>query len=473
MNVARSRRLRLLAPLLAVGLLAGAGCSASGAADSTSAPATTVTTAVESAAVESTATDSTDSSEITETTAETTEASASTSELFDSTSVHSVSITFDQADYDAMIAAYLESEDKEWIEGTVTIDGVTYENVGLRLKGNSTLRGLSGNGGGPGGDVSADEPEGLPWLIKLDKFVEGQEHDGLTEFVIRANSSETSLNEAVALQLLEEAGLASQDASAVTFSVNGSDAILRLAIEHPDDEWMDDTLGSDGALYKAESTGDYSYRGDDPESYDEVFDQEAGKDVTDLTPLIEFLDFINNSDDATFAAELEQHLDIDAFATYLAMQEVVQNFDDIDGPGNNSYLYWDAETGVMTVVPWDYNLAFGGGGFGGGFGGGGGMTPPGGDDATRPTPPAGVGGGGAGRGGGMNRSNVLVERFLAVDEFDALYEAKLAELTETLIDSGRASEILAEWVAVIERDASDVVDSATLTSEAEALESSF
>lgn len=73
----------------------------------------------------------------------------------------------------------------------------------------------------------------------------------------------------------------------------------------------------------------------------------------------------------------------------------------------------------------------------------------------------------------MNRSNVLVERFLAVDEFDALYEAKLAELTETLIDSGRASEILAEWVAVIERDASDVVDSATLTSEAEALESSF
>ena len=35
-----------------------------------------------------------------------------------------------------------------------------------------------------------------------------------------------------------------------------------------------------------------------------MFDQEGGKDVADLTPLIEFLAFINESDDATFAAEL-------------------------------------------------------------------------------------------------------------------------------------------------------------------------
>ena len=35
------------------------------------------------------------------------------------------------------------------------------------------------------------------------------------------------------------------------------------------------------------------------------------------------------------------HLDVDAFARYLAAQDVVQNWDDIDGPGNNSYLRWD------------------------------------------------------------------------------------------------------------------------------------
>ena len=34
---------------------------------------------------------------------------------------------------------------------------------------------------------------------------------------------------------------------------------------------------TEGILYKAESGGDYSYRGDDPEAYDEVFDQETDR----------------------------------------------------------------------------------------------------------------------------------------------------------------------------------------------------
>ena len=47
-------------------------------------------------------------------------------------------------------------------------------------------------------------------------------------------------------------------------------------------------------------------RGDDPEAYDEVFDLEAGgngDDAEDMKPLIEFLDFLNNSDDATGVAD--------------------------------------------------------------------------------------------------------------------------------------------------------------------------
>ena len=326
-----------------------------------------------------------------------------------------------------------------------------------------------------GGDATTEEPETLPWLIKLDKYVEGQSHDGLTDLVVRSNNSETSLNDAVALELLERAGLASQDAIATAFSVNGSDAILRLVVDHPDDVWMSEVLDGDGALYKAESTGDYSYRGDDEAAYEEVFDQEAGTDNTDLTPLIEFLDFINNADDATFAAELGDRLDVDAFATYLAMQELIGNFDDIDGPGNNSYLYWDAETGVFTVVPWDHNLAFGGmGGMGGTWAAhrrvvtppaDGEFTPPADGEFTPPadgefTPPGGDVRGGA----GFGRSNILVQRFLADASFEAQYEAALAELRAELYDSGVAADVLAQWAEIV--DASGLVEGATVVSEA-------
>lgn len=421
---------------------------------------------------------------------------------FDSSSVHELTLAFDEAAYQAMIEAYTTNGDKEWIEATVTIDGTAYNDVGLRLKGNSSLRGLA-DGGGPGGDLSSENPETLPWLIKLDKYVDDQDHLGVTDFVVRSSSTGTSLNEAVALELLAQAGLATQQAMSVRFSVNGSAEVLRLVIENPDDEWMSTNFDASGALYKAESTGDYSYRGDNPEEYDEVFDQEAGEENADLTPLIEFLDFINNADDETFAAELDQWLDVDEFATYLAMEEIVENFDDIDGPGNNSYLYYDSNTEQFTVVAWDHNLAFGvgPGGAGGNAGpralvdaegqttpdggeapapgevpDGSGFQPPAGfDQSTRPEgapqPPDGFVPGGAGnanpagRGGPGGRSNVLSERFLASEEFLALYNAKLEALTADLIDTGTVGEVAQAWAAVIERDASDLVSSETIQSE--------
>jgi spore coat protein CotH len=390
----------------------------------------------------------------------------------DSTVVHEISITFDEAAYDAMITAYRSTGDKEWIEATVTIDGVTYEQVGLRLKGNSSLFGLNSATGS-----SADDPATLPWLIKLDEYVDDQSIDGLTELVVRSNSTETALNEAVALELLDAAGLASQDAIAASLSINGSDAVLRLVIDNPDDTWMAEEFGVSGALYKAESSGDYSYRGDDAAAYDEVFDQEAGKDNTDLTPLIEFLDFVNNSDDATFAAELGDHLDVDAFATYLAYQQLIDNMDDIDGPGNNSYLYYDLETGSFTVVSWDLNLAFGTANVGqGGTGGAGGLGGAGMPEMPEGMePPTGGAGGGMGGGmggpGGMDTANVLVDRFLAVDEWQALVDAKVAELQATLYDSGLAAEVLDAWSTIV--SSSGLVDDATVASEAAAISEAF
>lgn len=372
----------------------------------------------------------------------------SATDVFDASYVHDVSLSFAEADYEAMIEIYATTGEKEWIEATVTVDGVTYEHAGIRLKGNSSLRGLagSGRGAGPGGTASADAPEDLPWLIRLDEYVAGQDHNGISELVIRSNVTETSLNEAVALDLIELAGLTSEDAAVVAFTVNGSDAVLRLAVENPNDEWLEENFDGAAALYKAESTGDYSYRGDDPDAYDEVFDQEAGEDNADLTPLIEFLDFINNADDATFAAELADRLDVEAFATYLALQDLIDNFDDIDGPGNNSYLSYDIETEMFTVVAWDHNLAFGSLGAGGGPGGG----------------PDGAGGpGGA---GGPAGSNILAERFLTVPEFSALYDEALADLEASLYDSGVAAEVLASWVEVL--DGSGLVDASVVADDA-------
>lgn len=408
--------------------------------------------------------------------------------VWDASTLHAIEIEVDDDVVAAMIDTYQDSGEKEWIEATVTIDGETFEAAGLRLKGNSSLRGASDDA----------DPTDLPWLISLDKFTDGQELDGWTELIVRSNSSETALNEALALDLLAEAGLASEHAVASSFSVNGADARLRLVVQNLDERWEEENFSTPGLLYKAEAGGDWSYRGDDPDSYTDVFDQETGDD--DLTPLIELLDFINNSSDEDFAAELPERLDVESFARYLAFEEVVDNFDDIDGPGNNSYLRYDAESGAFTVVAWDHNLAFGVmGGMGGFRGGEGGERPEG-----MPEPPEGmappegmelpegmepgelpegmeipegmepgempdIGEGDQVRGPLGGRSNVLVERFTEVDEWADLVEQEKADLTAELFDSGYAEDVLEEWTTLLTEQAGDLVDADTVEKEADAI----
>ena len=393
--------------------------------------------------------------------------------LFDSSTVHSLSISYDQAAYEAMIATFQSSGEKEWITATVTIDGTTFSDVGIKLKGNSTLQSLRGEGAGrgTGGTLSADQPEGLPWRIRLDKNVDGQNYQGATDIVVRGGSTETSLNEAVALQLIGDAGLATQEATPSSFSVNGGAAQLRLVIENPDEAWDEANFGDDGILYKAEASGDYSYRGDDPSAYTDVFEIEAAGDANEdnYAPLIAFLKWLNESDDATFAAELGNYVDIDSFATYLAIQDLVANSDDIDGPGNNSYLRYDVTTKKFTVVSWDQNLSFGGmggqGGAGPGGAGGMGQRPQGAGQA-----PGGQAGGGMGGGRG---GNVLTEKFTANTDFAALVAAAKTELTADLYTSGRAQQVLDSWTSVLLAQATGLVSADTINSESAAVAKYF
>lgn len=421
------------------------------------------------------------------------------SSLWDASTLHTIEATLDEEELAAMIETYLDSEEKEWITGQVTIDGTAFEEVGFKLKGNSSLQGIS----------TDDDPATLPWRIRLDKYVDDQSFEGAADLVVRSNTTATSLNEAVALDLLAEAGLASQLSVATAFTVNGGDPQLRLALEHMDDAWMASVFSADGTLYKSDADGDWSYVDEDPASYEEAFDVEAGEE--DYTPLIAFLEFLDSSSDEDFAAQLEQYLEVEAFARYLALEDMMSNFDDIDGPGNNSYLYYGPDAGTMTVVAWDHNLAFGASNGGGGQMPGGGELPADGEMPAMPSDAGGAmpgggqmptdgempgdgpmptdgempsdaggampsdaggasdGGGGQGGpgGGGMQGNNPLASRFTENTEFAAMVEKQTTTLQEELVDSGRAQEILDARAAVLTEQASELVSAEDVTTDAE------
>jgi spore coat protein CotH len=486
-------------------------------------------------------------------------------DFWDEKSIHTLSVVFDEDDYDEMIEAYASSQEKNWIEADVEIDGKVFKKAGMKLKGNSSLRSLAGGqGGGPGGapggaaasdgggdasasdgggetasddgnetasadssaqasdgggasdaggagggfpgggndegdgSISKDDPTGLPWMIRLDKYTDGQSYSGRSRFVVRGNTTETSMNEAIALDVLALADVPAEKYAFTRFSANGADAQLRLVLDVPDDDqWNDDAFDGTGATLKADSSGDYSYRGDTADDYADAFDAKFVADDLEeddvFAALGSFLELVNDSEDDDFASGLDDRFDVDGFATYLAVQELVQNTDDIDGPGNNSYLHYDPSSKKWSVIAWDQNLSFGGMGMGGGGdapdggaqtsdGGGDAASDGGGDDTGSSTGGQMPGGGQmpdaddlpdggempSGAGGGMG-GNILAERFKDDDTLSALYDSALASVKKAVYTSGDATERVKTLSALLTSDASDLVSSDDITSDAKTI----
>ena len=111
-------------------------------------------------------------------------AASSGTGLFSDDRLHEVVLDLEDATVREALSTFQESGENTWLEATVTLDGTTYERCGVRLKGDPTLRSADPNAGA----------EQYPWLLRLDRVVDGQNHNGVTEVAIRVNNSASSLN---------------------------------------------------------------------------------------------------------------------------------------------------------------------------------------------------------------------------------------------------------------------------------------
>jgi spore coat protein CotH len=316
------------------------------------------------------------------------------------------------------------------------------------------LPGAQVPGGGPQGGaivggapsaVSVDEPEKLPWLIQFDEFVKNRRYQGQKEIAVRPSSGvtpNTTLNEALALQLIGMAAAPTERAAYSSFRVNGSKEVLRLVVEQPGDQFAGDNFEADGVLYKSLSSGTFSYLGEDPLAYDNAYRQITQKKQHDLAPLIKLLKWVSEADDAEFDANLDKYVDVTSLARYLALHNLLLDFDDMGGPGQNSYLWYDLDTERFTVVTWDVNLSLSG-------------------NVTQGPLDAG-GAGGRGPGG---LGNPLKTRFLASAKFQQVYLQEYRGVYDDLLTSGAALAALAKLEKVLTEEAASLVDKTTIASE--------
>jgi len=93
--------------------------------------------------------------------------------------------------------------------------------------------------------------------------------------------------------------------------------------------------------------------------------------LDDIEALFEVLHAeLRSGNPAAWRAELESIFDVDSFLEWLAITAVIQHWDAYGNMSHNYYLYNNPETGQLSWISWDHNMAMSAG-MGGGRGPGG------------------------------------------------------------------------------------------------------
>lgn len=331
--------------------------------------------------------------------------------LFDTSEPIELNIKMSEDDWNALLENAIN---EEYYSCDVVINGTTFTNVGIRAKGNTSLSNI------------ANDPDTDRYSLKLefDHYVDGQTCFGLDKLILNNNYADaTNMKEALVYDMYQYLGADASLYNYAKISVNGEYWGVYLALEAVDDSFMLRNYGTqDGELYKPESMdmsekkdsnisdkfeggerptppdgekatppditsggglgfggelpeggpeggpgggfgsgsgADLNYSDDELDSYSTIWDGS----ITDTTDSDHrrVVTALKNISEGT---DLEKYMDIDNILKYMAVHTFVVNADSLSGNmAHNYYLY--EYNGQLNILPWDYNLSFGGMGQGG------------------------------------------------------------------------------------------------------------
>lgn len=308
--------------------------------------------------------------------------------LFDTTRVHTLDILMDGWE------EFIENcQNEEYAACDVTIDGETFKNVAIRAKGNTSLS-----------SVSSMNSDRYSFKVEFDHYDSAFSYHGLDKLslnnVIQDN---TFMKDYLTYRMMNAFNMPAPLASFIYITVNGEDWGLYLAVEGVEDAFLMRNYGvNHGKLYKPDSMdmgggrgngkgfdmADFEnafapdnvpgggmfggfdrnqarggfggmgsndvklvYTDDESDSYTNIFEN-AKTDISDADKarLIDAIKRMNEGDATAVDAE--------NVIRYFVVHNFVVNDDSYTGTMIHNYYLYEAN-GVLSMIPWDYNLAYG------------------------------------------------------------------------------------------------------------------
>ena len=308
-------------------------------------------------------------------------------DFYDINNVNTIEITFPQDNWAEILAKYYVEGNGERLVGTAVINGVQYDSVGVRYKGNSSY--------------GVNSPK-KPLNIKLDHIIANQEHEGYGTLKLSNGFRDASLvREVLGYEIARKYTPASQS-NFINVYINGKLIGLYTSVQSVDRSFLDyHYYSNDNTFIKGDFPGvrqrpegekqpeggerpeegqkpgkgerppegeqppgkgdqepgggsggaTLQYLGPEPSAYYDNYDLRSDDGWEDLVALCYTL----NND----TSNIENILNVDRALWHIAYHNVLVSMDSLINFGRNYYLYED-DTVRFNHIFWDLNMTFGG-----------------------------------------------------------------------------------------------------------------
>lgn len=304
-----------------------------------------------------------------------------------------IDINADEAEWQQMLDSAMS---EQYIMVDMAVNGKKFSNVGIRPKGNNSLQ-----------QVASSDSDRYSFKIKFDEYADGQTCFGLDMLVLNDMLGDaTCMKEYTTFDMMREMGIETPYFGYAMITLNGEDWGLYFALEAYSDSYKQRVSGDEsGNLYNVKSSsggnfghdtdmenpterqdkkisensestqtrsfgrggmggmggmgasssgGSLVYTDDESSSYSAIFGNAVGNgsDEEDYPKVIAALKALNEGEN------IEDYFDVDEILRYLAVHTVVVNLDSYSsGMAQNYYIY--EHDGILQILPWDYNYAWG------------------------------------------------------------------------------------------------------------------
>ncbi len=275
-------------------------------------------------------------------------AASHSQDLYDETIVRDIELTFHQSGWWNLLYQNMSSE--TCIEADMVVDGITYLDVGVRFKGNSS--------------ASVWPAEKMPFKIKTDEFVADQKLYGYDTINLGNSFMDPTFTREVVTYHTLRKYMPAPMSNYVRLWLNGTYWGIYVNTEQVSgeflDEWFED---SDGNRYKCDplsgGMATLKWLGSNPALYYNYYELKSDPTGSEWTDLVDMIDILNNDPVADHWTDLAPVLFMDRCLWYLAGCNLFCNLDSYIGSGHNYYMYNDPYEGRFSPVTWDTNESFG------------------------------------------------------------------------------------------------------------------